>query len=63
MPTIRLIVGLPAALVVVNPFSEDRSRVLVLVDADQPWRRILGLSRLLLFREERRELCRLLLPN
>jgi hypothetical protein len=60
--TVHLIAGLPAALVVVNPFAEDRSRVLVLVlvDTDQPWRRILVLSRAILYHDERRELCRAL---
>jgi hypothetical protein len=63
MPTVRLIVGLPATLVVVNPFSDDRSRVLVLVNAEEPWRRILSLSRPILYHEERRELARVLLTH
>jgi hypothetical protein len=61
MPRIHLIPGLPAALVIVNPFAGDRVRVLVATN--QPWRRIVGLSRLLLPQKERRELCRVLMAH
>jgi hypothetical protein len=62
MPTIRLIPDLGALLVVVRERKEG-GRVLVLVDADQPWRRIVSLCRPILWQHERRELARVLLTH
>jgi hypothetical protein len=61
MPQVHLIAGLPAILVIAR-FKRD-GQVLVLVDADQPWRLILNLSRPLLPHDERRELARVLLSH
>ena len=56
--TVHLIAGLGACLVIARYRDGE---VLVLVDAGQPWRRILTLSRPLLPHHERRELCRVLM--
>ena len=58
-PAIHLIAGLPAALVVARYRDGD---VLVLVNAEEPWRQILNLARLLPH-DERRELARVLLTH
>ncbi len=56
-PAIHLIPGLPALLVIARYRNGE---TLILVDADQPWRLILNLSRALLPHHERRELLRAL---
>ena len=60
MPTILLIPSLPAALILAR-FRDGET--LVLVDAGQPWRRIVGMTQLLLPREQRREVYRVLLTH
>jgi hypothetical protein len=61
MPAIHLIRNPGARLVIAR--CERDGEVLVLVDADQPWRRIHNLARPLLPRNERRALLRALLAH
>jgi hypothetical protein len=58
MPTIFLISDLPALLVIVR--YRKSGEVLILANADEPWRLIFNISRALLPHHERRELLRAL---
>jgi hypothetical protein len=57
-PVIRLVPNLPAILVIVR--RHRTGEVLVLANADEPWRLIFNVARALLPRHERRELLRAL---
>ena len=57
--SVRLIAGLPAILIVTR--FKATGRVVILANADEPWRLIYGISRPLLPRHERLALVRALL--
>jgi hypothetical protein len=61
MPPIIAVIPLPGPAILAISRPCDGGRVVVLVDAGQPWRRIAGIVRTLLPREERREVYRALL--
>jgi hypothetical protein len=60
MPIITVI-ALPGPAILAITRPHDGGHLVVLVDAGQPWRRILNVARPLLARHERRELARVLL--